>query len=70
MAQTFYGDLKNVCYCYKQVERIKQSQKCKWFFSDKMQSSQILNNFLSECDFNYQMHHTKEQFELYFGTLC
>ena len=39
-------------------------------FLDKMQSSQNLNDFLSECDFNYQMHHTKEQFELYFGTLC
>ena len=39
-------------------------------FLDKMQSSQNLNNFLSECDFNYQMHHTKKQFELYFDTLC
>ena len=38
-------------------------------FLEKMQSSQNLDNFLSECDFNYQMHHTKEQFELYFGTL-
>ena len=36
---------------------------------DKMQSSQNLNNFLSEFDFNYQMHHTKEQSELHFGNL-
>ena len=38
-------------------------------FLDKIQSSKNLDNFLGECDFNYQMHHTKEQFELYLGIL-
>ena len=53
------------------TNKLRESDKVKNVngFQDKMQSSQNLNNFLSECDFNYQMHHTKEQFELYFGTL-
>ena len=36
-------------------------------FLNNIPTDQSPNSSMNKCEFNYQMHHTKDQFQKYFG---